>query len=252
MRHVNRAVAAVAGGPAQGRQTRLHETCRRAGSGRSAETGPPIASRSWRPLAHHSSGNPAASSIRCGIRFLDKASRTVRCRMSRRRAIRAAVRCGTVAKSCSRDSRPALCQPRMDKALTDSSPMAHPKVRWAVRWVARSGARWVEAAARFSAPRLRRQLAWLVDHYCSTVARDAGVNDIGSKDLAAQDRAQDLAQDRDDDNLAAQDRAQDLAQDRDDDSSRAGLLDSASNDDDHDDMDLDSDDFGGDGDSDFA
>ena len=44
------------------------------------------------------------------------------------------------------------------------------------------------------------------------------------EDLAAQDRAQDLAQDRDDDNLAAQDRAQDLAQDRDDDSSRAGLF----------------------------
>jgi uncharacterized protein len=67
----------------------------------------------------------------------------------------------------------------------------------------------------------------------SDLARDAGVNDIGSKDRA-------------------QDRAQDLAQDRDDDNSRAGLFDSASNDDDHDDMDLDSDDFGGDGDSDNA
>jgi uncharacterized protein len=71
------------------------------------------------------------------------------------------------------------------------------------------------------------------DQSRSDLARDAGVNDIGSKDLAAQDRAQDLAQDRDDDNLAAQDRAQDLAQD-------------------HDDMDLDSDDFGGDSDSDYA
>jgi len=71
------------------------------------------------------------------------------------------------------------------------------------------------------------------DQSGSDLARDAGVNDIGSKDLAAQDRAQDLAQDRDDDNLAAQDRAQDLAQD-------------------HDDMDLDSDDFGSDGDSDYA
>jgi hypothetical protein len=69
------------------------------------------------------------------------------------------------------------------------------------------------------------------DQSRSDLARDAGVNDIGSKDLAAQDRAQDLAQDRDDDNLAAQDRAQDQAQD-------------------HDDMDLDSDDFGGDSDSD--
>jgi hypothetical protein len=67
------------------------------------------------------------------------------------------------------------------------------------------------------------------DQSRSDLARDAGVNDIGSKD-----------------------RAQDLAQDRDDDNSRAGLFDSASNDDDHDDMDLDSDDFGGDGDSDNA
>jgi hypothetical protein len=90
------------------------------------------------------------------------------------------------------------------------------------------------------------------DQSRSDLARDAGVNDIGSKDLAAQDRAQDLAQDRDDDNLAAQDRAQDLAQDRDDDNSRTGFFDSASNDDDHDDMDLDSDDFGSDGDSDYA
>jgi hypothetical protein len=68
------------------------------------------------------------------------------------------------------------------------------------------------------------------DQSGSGLARDAGVNDIGSKNLAAQDRAQDLAQDRDDDNLAAQDRAQDLAQD-------------------HDDMDLDSDDFDGDSDN---
>ena len=71
------------------------------------------------------------------------------------------------------------------------------------------------------------------DQSRSDLARDAGVNDIDSKDRA-------------------QDRAQDLAQDRDDDNSRAGLFDSASNDDDHDDMDLDSDDFGGDGDSDNA
>jgi uncharacterized protein len=67
------------------------------------------------------------------------------------------------------------------------------------------------------------------DQSRSDLARDAGVNDIGSKD-----------------------RAQDLAQDRNDDNSRAGLFDSASNDEDHDDMDLDSDGFGGDGDSDYA
>ena len=68
------------------------------------------------------------------------------------------------------------------------------------------------------------------------LARDAGINDIGS------------------------------SKDRADDSSRTGLFDSASNDrhtsnddqasndysDDHDDMDLDSDDFGGDGDTDYA
>ena len=71
------------------------------------------------------------------------------------------------------------------------------------------------------------------DQSNSSLARDAGVNDVGSRDLAAQDRAQDLAQDREDDDLAAQDRAQDLAQD-------------------HDDMDLDSDDFGSDSDSDYA
>jgi uncharacterized protein len=69
------------------------------------------------------------------------------------------------------------------------------------------------------------------DQSRSDLARDAGVNDVGSRqDLAAQDRAQDAAQDRDDDN------------------SRAGLFDSASNDD----TDHDSDDFDGDGDSDYA
>ncbi len=60
------------------------------------------------------------------------------------------------------------------------------------------------------------------DQSGSSLARDAGINSIGSSGNRA------------------------------DDSSRAGLFDSASNDDDHDDMDLDSDDPGGDGDSDFA
>ena len=60
------------------------------------------------------------------------------------------------------------------------------------------------------------------DQSGSSLARDAGINNIGSSGNRA------------------------------DDSSRAGLFDSASNDDDHDDMDLDSDDFGGDGDSDLA
>jgi uncharacterized protein len=60
------------------------------------------------------------------------------------------------------------------------------------------------------------------DQSNSDLARDAGINNIDSSGYRA------------------------------DDSSRAGLFDSASNDDDddHDDMDLDSDDFGGDGDSD--
>jgi hypothetical protein len=64
---------------------------------------------------------------------------------------------------------------------------------------------------------------WSSDQSNSDLARDAGLNDIGSGGQRA------------------------------DDSSRAGLFDSASNDD-HDDMDLDSDDFGGDsgGDSDVA
>jgi uncharacterized protein len=63
------------------------------------------------------------------------------------------------------------------------------------------------------------------DQSGSSLARDAGINDIGSSG-GHPDRA--------------------------DDSSRAGLFDTASNDDDQDDMDLDSDDFGVDGDSDTA
>jgi hypothetical protein len=65
------------------------------------------------------------------------------------------------------------------------------------------------------------QTPW-TDQSGSSLARDAGINDIGSSG------------------------------DRADDSSRAGFFDTASNDDDHDDMDLDSDDVGGDSDSDFA
>jgi uncharacterized protein len=64
---------------------------------------------------------------------------------------------------------------------------------------------------------------WSSDQSSSDLARDAGINDIGSGGQRA------------------------------DDSSRSGFFDSASNDD-HDDMDMDSDDFdgGGGGDSDFA
>ncbi len=75
------------------------------------------------------------------------------------------------------------------------------------------------------------------DQSRSELARDAGVNDVNSQDRTTQD-------------LAAQDRAQDLEQDREDDNSRSGFFDSASNDDDHDD--IDSDDFGNDGNSDYA
>jgi hypothetical protein len=62
----------------------------------------------------------------------------------------------------------------------------------------------------------------LSDQSGSSMARDAGINDVSSSAHRA------------------------------DDSSRSGLLDTTSNKDDHDDMDLDSDDFGGDGDSDYA
>jgi hypothetical protein len=74
---------------------------------------------------------------------------------------------------------------------------------------------------------LGNQTPWS-DQSGSTLARDAGINDVGS------------------------------SAGRGDDNSRAGLFDTASNDnpnddsDDRDDMDLDSDDFGGDGDSDYA
>jgi hypothetical protein len=64
---------------------------------------------------------------------------------------------------------------------------------------------------------------WSGDQSNSDLARDAGLNDIGSGGQRA------------------------------DDSSRSGFFDQASNDsDDHDDMDMDSDDFGGDGNSDVA
>jgi hypothetical protein len=71
--------------------------------------------------------------------------------------------------------------------------------------------------------RAASQTPWS-DQSGSSLARDAGINDIGS------------------------------SKDRADDNSRAGLFDTASNDDDddRDDMDLDSDGFGGDGDSDYA
>ena len=71
------------------------------------------------------------------------------------------------------------------------------------------------------------------DESNSNLARDAGVNDVGSQqDLARQDREQDAEQDREDDA-----------------SSRDGFFNSASNDDD---SDHDSDGFDGDGDSDNA
>jgi hypothetical protein len=65
------------------------------------------------------------------------------------------------------------------------------------------------------------------DQSNSSLARDAGINDVGSRDLAAQDYAQDLAQDREDDDLRAADERDDLEADA-------------------------NDDFGNDGDSDFA
>jgi uncharacterized protein len=69
--------------------------------------------------------------------------------------------------------------------------------------------------------RAASQNPW-IDQSNSSLARDAGINDIAS------------------------------SANRSDDKPRAGLFDSASNDDDHDDMDLDSDNFDDDGDSDNA
>jgi hypothetical protein len=54
------------------------------------------------------------------------------------------------------------------------------------------------------------------DNSNSSLARDAGLNDIGSKNLAQQDYAQDLAQDQEDD-LRAQDERDDLEADANDD-----------------------------------
>jgi hypothetical protein len=69
---------------------------------------------------------------------------------------------------------------------------------------------------------------WGGDQSGGDLAKEAGINDIGSPGSSRAGLF--------DSN----------------DNSRAGLFDSASEDDDHDDMDLDSDDFGGDGDSDYA
>jgi hypothetical protein len=55
------------------------------------------------------------------------------------------------------------------------------------------------------------------DNSNSSLARDAGVNDIGSKNLAAQDYAQDLEQDREDDDLRAADERDDMEADANDD-----------------------------------
>ncbi|WP_029583287.1 DUF2076 domain-containing protein [Bradyrhizobium sp. URHD0069] len=80
------------------------------------------------------------------------------------------------------------------------------------------------------------------DQSGSDLARDAGINDVGSSGQRADDSS----------------RAGLFDQPSNDDNSRAGSFDSASNDSDHDDMDLDSDDFDdgdgddGGGDSDYA
>jgi uncharacterized protein len=66
------------------------------------------------------------------------------------------------------------------------------------------------------ADRATSQSPWS-DQSNSSLARDAGVNDIGSKNLAAQDYAQDLAQDREDDDLRAADERDDMEADANDD-----------------------------------
>jgi hypothetical protein len=77
------------------------------------------------------------------------------------------------------------------------------------------------------------------DQSSSDLARDAGINDIGSSGHGAGDssRAGLFDSDSNHDNSSNNDNSQ------------SGWIDTASNDDDHDDMDLDSDDFGGDSDT---
>ena len=77
------------------------------------------------------------------------------------------------------------------------------------------------------------------DQSNSDLARDAGINDIGSSGRGSGDSSRAGLLDSD------------SGSDSNSDSSRSGWFDTASNDDDHDDMDMDSDDFGGD-DSDTA
>ena len=75
------------------------------------------------------------------------------------------------------------------------------------------------------------------DQSGSDLARDAGINDLGSSGRGGGDGSGSRAG------------LLDYNPDSNNDSSRAGWFDTASNDDDHDDMDLDSDDFGGDSDT---
>ena len=84
--------------------------------------------------------------------------------------------------------------------------------------------------------RAASQTPWS-DQSGSNLARDAGVNDVGSSGNRDDDKSRSGLFDS-----ASNDRDDDKRNDRDDDKS----------DDDRDDMDLDSDDFGGDNDSDFA
>jgi hypothetical protein len=72
---------------------------------------------------------------------------------------------------------------------------------------------------------------WGNDQSGGNLARDAGVNDIGSSGRGG-------------DNSRAGLFGSDSNADSGNDNSRSGWFDTASNDDDHDDMDLDSDDFG--------
>ena len=78
------------------------------------------------------------------------------------------------------------------------------------------------------------------DQSGSDLARDAGINDVGSSGRGGGDSSSSRAG------------LFDSNPDSNNDSSRSGSFDTASNDDDHDDMDMDSDDFGGDSDSDSA
>ena len=191
---------------------------------------------------------PADSSIRCATRFSGRtsstASRQVQCRTFARPRSAAAVRRGTRARFCSRANRPDNTISRLRPALWRAAAAAAVAVRRRWRLVSRHRGggrrrrgRWLDAGRQPPLDDGRRggnqqsfgdtaghsggiedRRPWS-DQSGGNLARDAGVNDIGSSGQRA---------------------------DNNDSGSRQGFFDQASHDED-DDMDHDSDGFDGDG-----